>query len=65
MILYTLDAAKTFCDGICSRAGDDVFTFSLTVSPAEVRGDHAVDVDPIAQLQGDGHSEPAGAQPGV
>lgn len=36
-----------------------------TVSPAEVRGNHAVDIDPIAQLQGDGHSEPAGAQPGV
>lgn len=41
------------------------FTCSSIVSPAEVRGNHAVDIDPIAQLQGDGHGEPAGAQPRV
>lgn len=35
------------------------------VSPAEVWGNHSVDIDPITQLQGDGHSEPASAQPGV
>lgn len=35
------------------------------VSPAEVRSNHAIDIDPITQFQGDGHGEPAGAQPGV
>lgn len=33
--------------------------------PAEVRGHHPIHVDPIAELQSDGHGEPAGAQPGV
>lgn len=42
-------------------AGGDLWP----VSPAEVRGHHAIDIDPIAQLQGDGHGEPAGAQPGL
>lgn len=40
-------------------------TFNRCGSPAEVRGDHAVHIDPIAQLQGDGHSEPACAQPRI
>lgn len=34
-------------------------------SPAEVRGHHPVHVDPIAELQSDGHGEPPSAQPGV
>lgn len=42
-----------------------VFHMQLHSSPAEVGGHHAVHVDPVAQLQGDGHGEPAGAQPGV
>lgn len=33
--------------------------------PAEVRGHHAVHVDPVAELQGNGHCEPASAEPGV
>lgn len=33
--------------------------------PAEIRRHHAIDVDPITQLQGYSHSKPAGAQPGV
>lgn len=37
----------------------------LRLSPAEVGGHHAVHVDPIAELQSDGHGEPAGAQPRV
>lgn len=33
--------------------------------PAEVRGHHAVNIDPVTELQRDGHREPAGAQPRV
>lgn len=33
--------------------------------PAGIRRHHAIDVDPITQLQGYSHSKPAGAQPGV
>lgn len=33
--------------------------------PAEIWGHHAVHIDPITQLQGYGHGEPAGTQPGV
>lgn len=33
--------------------------------PAKLWWHHAKHVDPVAELQGDGHGEPAGAQPGV
>ena len=33
--------------------------------PAEIGGHHAIHVDPVTQLQGYGHGEPASAQPGV
>lgn len=33
--------------------------------PAEFRWHHAKHIGPVAQLQGYGHGEPAGTQPGV
>lgn len=33
--------------------------------PAEFGWHHTKDIHPVAQLQSYGHSEPAGAQPGV
>lgn len=36
-----------------------------SVLPAEVRGHHAINIDPVTELQGDCHGEPAGAQPSV
>ncbi len=65
MNVYTLEAATYAALLLKTLSWRWCFTFSSSVSPAEVRGDHAIDIDPIAQLQGDGHSEPAGAQPGV
>lgn len=47
------------------RLETGAWTFSSAGWPAEVGGHHAVHVDPVAQLQGDGHREPACAQPGV
>lgn len=41
------------------------FIFRSSVSPAEVGGNHAIDIDPITELQGNGHGEPASAQPRV
>lgn len=35
------------------------------ILPAEIRGHHAEHIDPVTQLQGDGHGEPARTQPGV
>lgn len=41
-----------------------IFKEDLSV-PAKLWWHHSKHVDPVAQLQGDGHGEPAGAQPGV
>lgn len=60
-----LSFKKNLNDGACWWSWWWSLTFSSTVSPAEVRRHHAIDIDPITQLQGDGHSEPAGAQPGL
>lgn len=36
-----------------------------SVLPAEVGGHHAINIDSVAELQGNRHGEPAGAQPSV
>ena len=59
--VFTINTAIfSFCLAVLfnSMLADEDF-----VLPAEVGGNHAVDVDPIAQFQGYGHGEPACTQP--
>lgn len=66
---FTINTAIFSCYffAVCVHSYNESFNSVLadddSVSPAEVGGNHAVDIDSIAQLEGYGHGEPACTQP--